>query len=423
MLVVMRAGSSETDIDEIRRHAQAAGVETNVIHGAGRTVVGLGGSLTSALAAVLADLPGVDEVVDAATLGPPPTRDLRIASIRPLIPPAILLEQLPLPPEGAMLVSRSREEVIRILRGHDDRLFVVVGPCSIHDPAAALDYGRRLRELADELRDELCIVMRVYFEKPRTTVGWEGLINDPHLDGSHAVNEGLYLARRLLLDLIALGVPAGSESLDPISPQFFSDAITWTAIGARTAESQVHRHLASGLSMPVGFKNGTGGGIQLAIDGVIAAAHPHAFLGVTEQGVAAIVATRGNPDCHIILRGGRSGTNYDASSVERTLHALEHAGLPPRLMVDTSHGNSNKDYRRQPEVARTVAEQIAGGQPGIVGVLLESFLLDGAQKLEDRSSLVYGQSVTDSCMGWEMTGPVLRDLAAAVRARRSTLGA
>jgi 3-deoxy-7-phosphoheptulonate synthase len=260
--------------------------------------------------------------------------------------------------------------------------------------------------------------MRVYFEKPRTTVGWEGLINDPHLDGSHAVNEGLYMARRLLLDLIALGVPAGSESLDPISPQFFADAISWTAIGARTAESQVHRHLASGLSMPVGFKNGTGGGIQLAIDGVIAAAAPHSFLGVTEQGVAAIVATRGNPDCHIILRGGRSGTNYDGANVERTLHSLRGHGLPPRLMVDTSHGNSNKDYRKQPVVAGVVAEQLAAGQQGIVGVLMESFLVDGAQKLDDPAQLVYGQSVTDSCMGWEMTVPVLRQLAEAVRARR-----
>jgi len=404
MLVVMRAGSTETDVEAVRHHARTAGLETNVIHGAERTVVGIPGSLTSALAALLADLPGVDEVVDAATLGPPPTRDLRIESIRPLIPPAILLEQLPLPPEGAVLVSRSREEVVRILRGQDDRLFVVVGPCSIHDPAAALEYAVRLRELAEELRDELCIVMRVYFEKPRTTVGWEGLINDPHLDGSHAVNQGLYMARRLLLDLIALGMPAGSESLDPISPQFFSDAITWTAIGARTAESQVHRHLASGLSMPVGFKNGTGGGIQLAIDGVIAAAAPH--------------SSRGNRDCHIILRGGRSGTNYDAANVERTLNALEHAGLPPRLMIDTSHGNSNKDYRRQPMVAGVVAEQLAAGQRGIVGVLMESFLVDGAQKLDDPNRLVYGQSVTDSCMGWEMTVPVLRDLAAAVRARR-----
>ncbi|HLI50426.1 MAG TPA: 3-deoxy-7-phosphoheptulonate synthase, partial [Thermomicrobiaceae bacterium] len=288
------------------------------------------------------------------------------------------------------------------------------------DPEAALEYGRRLRGLADELAAELRIVMRVYFEKPRTTVGWEGLITDPHLDGSHAVNEGLQLARRLLIDLAGLGLPAGCEFLDPISPQFFADAVSWAAIGARTAESQVHRHLASGLSMPVGFKNGTGGGIQLAIDAVCAASAPHSFLGVTEQGLAGIVATRGNPDCHIILRGGRSGTNFDGANVQRTLAALRKAGLPGRLMIDASHDNSGKDYRRQPIVARAVAEQIAAGEPGIIGVLLESFLVEGKQAPAERSRIVYGQSITDSCMSWEMTAPVLRELAAAVRARRQS---
>src|SRR6266581_719893 len=284
------------------------------------------------------------------------TRDLHVESIRPLLPPAILLEELPLSEKGSLVVGRTRKEVTRVLRGEDDRLLVIVGPCSIHDPVAGLDYARRLKKLADELRRDLRLVMRVYFEKPRTTVGWKGLINDPHLDGSFAINEGLRLARRLLLDLVELGLPSGCEFLDPITPQFTSDLVSWGAIGARTTESQVHRELASGLSMPVGFKNGTDGGVQIAIDAVRAAIHPHQFLGVTEQGLCAIVATRGNPDCHVILRGGASGPNYDAVSVQKTAAALVDAGLPPRLMVDTSHGNSDKDYRRQPVAAPVLAE-------------------------------------------------------------------
>ena len=277
--------------------------------------------------------------------GPDPnqTRDLRIASIRPLVPPAILLEELPLPPPGATTVLRAREAIGRILDGEDDRLLVVVGPCSVHDSAAALDYGQRLARLAEELAPHLCVVMRVYFEKPRSTVGWKGLINDPHLDGSFAINDGLRLARRLLLDLAALGLPAGCEFLDPILPQFVADAVSWGAIGARTTESQIHRELASGLSMPVGFKNGTGGGIQMAVDAVRAAAYPHHFLSVTEQGLAAIVATRGNPDCHVILRGGRGGPNHDATGVGKTLAALGEVGLPRRVMIAASHGDSDKN--------------------------------------------------------------------------------
>ena len=347
------------------------------------------------------------------------TRDLRIESFRPLLPPLILLEEQPLGERGSKTVTQARRDIGRILRGEDDRLVVIVGPCSIHDPAAALEYGRRLRALADEHARDLCIVMRVYFEKPRTTVGWKGLINDPHLDGSFAINEGLRRARRVLLDLAELGLPAGCEFLDPISPQFTSDLVAWGAIGARTTESQVHRELASGLSMPVGFKNGTDGGIQIAIDAVRAAAHPHSFLGVTERGLAGIVSTRGNSDCHVILRGGQSGPNYDAGSVGKVLAALRDAGLPPRLMIDTSHGNSEKDYRRQPLVAREIAAQVAHGERGIIGVLMESFLVDGRQDLVDPSRLAYGQSITDACMGWEMTVPVLRELAAAVRARRA----
>jgi 3-deoxy-7-phosphoheptulonate synthase len=347
------------------------------------------------------------------------TRDLRIESIQALLPPTILIEELPLSEKGSLMVTRAREEVSDILSGRSDRLLVVVGPCSVHDPAAAHDYALRLRNAADELAPDLCIVMRVYFEKPRTTVGWKGLINDPHLDGSFAINVGLRRGRRFLLDLVDIGLPAGCEFLDPISPQFITDLVSWGAIGARTTESQVHRELASGLSMPVGFKNGTDGGVQIAIDAVRAAAHPHSFLGVTEQGLAGIVSTRGNADCHVILRGGQSGPNYDAASVRKTLAALHAAGVPPRLMIDTSHGNSEKDYRRQPEVARDVADQVSRGERGIIGVLMESFLVEGRQDLTDPARLVYGQSITDACLSWEMTAPVLHELAAAVRARRA----
>src|SRR3989454_4030012 len=349
----------------------------------------------------------------------PRTSDLRIESYRALLPPAILLEEIPLGERGSETVARGRAEVAGILRGEDDRLVVVVGPCSIHDPAAGLEYGRRLKALADTHAADLCLIMRVYFEKPRTTVGWKGLINDPRLDGSFAINEGLRTARQLLVDLATLGLPVGCEFLDPISPQFTSDTVSWGAIGARTTESQVHRELASGLSMPIGFKNGTDGGVQIAIDAVRAATHPHQFLGVTEQGLCAIVATRGNPDCHIILRGGASGSNYDAVSVQKTTAALVDAGLPPRLMIDTSHGNSDKDYRRQPVAAHDLAEQVAHGETAIFGVMMESFLVDGRQELVTPAALRYGQSITDACMGWEMTIPVLAELARAVRARRT----
>jgi 3-deoxy-7-phosphoheptulonate synthase len=347
------------------------------------------------------------------------TRDLRIESIRPLLQPALLLDELPLTEAGSETVARSRADVVRILNGDDDRLLVVVGPCSIHDTAAAHDYARRLKEVTPRFADELCLVMRVYFEKPRTTVGWKGLLNDPHLDGSFAINEGLRIARQLLVDLTAIGVPAGCEFLDPISPQFIADAVTWGAIGARTSESQVHRQLASGLSMPIGFKNGTDGKSQIAIDAIRAASCPHSFFGVTDQGLAAIITTQGNQDCHLILRGGRSGPNYDAAHVQEKLDMLRQAGLRERLMIDTSHDNSGKDYRKQPEVARCIAEQIAGGERGIVGVMMESFLVEGRQDLVDRDSLTYGQSITDACMSWETTVDVLGALGDAVRARRS----
>jgi 3-deoxy-7-phosphoheptulonate synthase len=346
------------------------------------------------------------------------TDDVRIAELRPLLSPAVLMEEIPVSEEGAAVVAQARIHVSHILRGEDDRLHVVVGPCSIHDPIAGFDYARRLVEVADEFKNDLFITMRVYFEKPRTTVGWKGLINDPHLDGSFAINEGLRLARRFLIDLSALGLPAGSEFLDPITPQFFADLVTWGAIGARTSESQVHRELASGLSMPVGFKNGTDGNVGIAIDAIRSSAHPHHFLGVTKQGAAAIVSTLGNPDCHVILRGGTSGPNYSAEHVMRTVDALCEAGLPGRVLVDCSHANSAKEHTKQLEVAADLARQIAAGSHAIVGIMMESFLLAGRQNNEPGSELRYGQSITDSCMSLEQTLPIFPELAAAVRQRR-----
>jgi 3-deoxy-7-phosphoheptulonate synthase len=421
MLLILRPKVAPPALESIHQCAHEAGYETTVFEDGGDHVVLVTGDNVEESANVFAALPGVERVVRSRDASPPVTSNLRIERIRPLISPAILVEQLPLPPDGAFTVQGSRQDIARILHGADDRLIVVIGPCSIHDPAAALDYARRLAPLAEELAGDLRIVMRVYFEKPRTTVGWKGLINDPHLDGSFAVNEGLHLARRLLLDVIALGLPAGCEFLDPISPQFIADAVAWAAIGARTTESQVHRNLTSGLSMPVGFKNGTSGDVQIAVDAMKAAAFPHQFMSVTEQGHAAIVVTRGNRDTHVILRGGRSGPNYDAESVQRALAALRAGGLPPRLMIDASHDNSGKDYRRQPAVARAIAEQVAAGETGIIGVMLESFLVDGRQDLTDRDHLTHGQSVTDSCLGWESTAPVLNELAAAVRDRRGNV--
>jgi 3-deoxy-7-phosphoheptulonate synthase len=346
------------------------------------------------------------------------TDDLRIRQLKPLIPPAILMEELPISEAVSTLVAERREDVGRILRGEDDRLLVVVGPCSLHDPVAGLDYARRLGKVAGACLDELVVVMRVYFEKPRTIVGWKGLINDPRLDGSFAINEGLRVARRFLIDVNALGVPAGTEFVDPITPQFLADLVTWGAIGARTSESQVHRELASGLSMPVGFKNGTDGTVQVAIDAVRSAAHPHQFLSVTKQSVAAIVATNGNPECHLILRGGASGPNYSPDHVARAAGELSAAGLAARLMVDCSHANSGKDPARQPAVLTSLSDQIASGSDAIFGVMLESFLVAGRQSVTPGVPLVYGQSITDGCLDWDATAPLIAGLAAAVRSRR-----
>ena len=350
----------------------------------------------------------------------PHTSDIRVLGYEPLLAPAALLAELPLGAHEAEHVERSRAEVRAVLTGADDRLLVVAGPCSVHDPAAALEYAERLAVLARSLHEDLLIVMRVYFEKPRTVTGWKGLINDPGLDGSHDVHRGLLVARRLLLDIVGLGLPVGCEWLDPITPQYIADTVAWGAIGARTTESQVHRQLASGLSMPVGFKNGTDGDVQVAVDACLAAAAGHTFFGVTLAGAAAVVTTAGNPDCHVILRGGRSGPNYEAGQVGRALAAITVAGLPRRVMVDASHGNSGKDHRRQPAVATALADQVAGGEQGLVGVMLESFLREGRQEPGQPVRLVYGQSITDACMDVDTTAGVLGELADAASRRRAT---
>jgi 3-deoxy-7-phosphoheptulonate synthase len=347
------------------------------------------------------------------------TDDVRIDTLKPLLPPAILMDEIPLGETESQAIAESRRQVAEIIEGKDDRLLVIVGPCSIHDPEAGLEYARRLKSVVPKLTGDLQIVMRTYFEKPRTTVGWKGLINDPKLDGSFAINQGLRVARTFLRDVVELGLPTGLEFLDPITPQFMADLVTWGAIGARTTESQVHRELASGLSMPVGFKNGTGGTVQIAADAVRSAAEPHHFLSVTKQGLAAIVATRGNPHCHVILRGGANGPNYGEEAVMAAVAMLEKNKLPARLMIDTSHANSGKDPARQPEVAAAIARQVAAGNRAIFGVMLESFLVAGRQEIGERSQMTFGQSVTDGCLAWDSTVPVLEGLAEAVRARRA----
>ncbi|MGZ5323267.1 MAG: 3-deoxy-7-phosphoheptulonate synthase [Solirubrobacterales bacterium] len=345
-------------------------------------------------------------------------RDRRIEQVVPLISPAELLEELPLGPGEEDQVLRSRAEIARILDRDDDRLLVIVGPCSVHDVEAALDYARRLSARAEDLASDLCIAMRVYFEKPRTTIGWKGLINDPHLDSSGDVNTGLRMARELLREVLDLGLAVGCEFLDPITPQYISDVVSYGAIGARTTESQIHRQLASGLSMPVGFKNGTDGTVKVAVDAVRAAAARHAFAGVNLSGTPSILHTTGNADCHVILRGGRGAPNYGPEPVAKSLSQLEGAGLPQRIVIDASHENSGKDHDRQPQVVGEIADQIAVGNGAIVGVMLESFLVAGRQDLEPGADMVYGQSITDACMDWDTSVLALDRLAASVRARR-----
>jgi len=343
--------------------------------------------------------------------------DVRIGAVRPLITPALLQERVPVRDDTLSLVEASRAAVADVLHGRDDRLIVVVGPCSIHDHDQAIDYGRQLKAVADDLHDELLIVMRAYFEKPRTTVGWKGYINDPHLDGSFAINEGLERARRLLLELTTLGLPAGTEFLDLLSPQYIADLVAWGAIGARTTESQSHRQLASGLSCPVGFKNGTEGSVRVAADAILAARAPHAFMGMTKMGVAAVFETRGNDDCHVILRGGKA-PNHDAAGVDAACAVLAAAGLRPQVMVDVSHGNSGKQAERQIEIAAALGERIAAGERRVFGLMVESHLEAGRQDLVPGVALRPGVSITDACIGWDDTAPLLRRLAEAVRARR-----
>jgi len=343
--------------------------------------------------------------------------DTRIRAVRPLITPALLEEWLPAPGAAQALVEHSRAAISRVLHGADDRLVVVVGPCSIHDHAQAMQYARALKALADRHADDLLVVMRVYFEKPRTTVGWKGYINDPHLDGSFAINEGLEMARQLLLDVLALGLPVGTEFLDLLSPQFISDLVSWGAIGARTTESQSHRQLASGLSCPVGFKNGTDGGVKVASDAILAAQAPHAFMGMTKMGQAAIFETRGNDDCHVILRGGKL-PNYGAAEVDAACTLLRGAGLREQVMIDVSHANSSKQHQRQITVAADVAAQVAAGDARIMGLMIESHLEEGRQEIVPGQVLQHGVSVTDACISFAQTEPVLAQLAASVQARR-----
>lgn len=347
----------------------------------------------------------------------PHTDDLRIRKLEPLTPPAQLIAELPCDDVVSETVANSRQALHEILHGRDDRLAVVIGPCSIHDPVAAMEYAQRLRPLRDALGEDLEIVMRVYFEKPRTTVGWKGLINDPDLDGSFRINDGLRLARGLLRDINRLGLPAGCEYLDTTSPQYIADLVAWGAIGARTTESQIHREMASGLSCPVGFKNGTDGNVKIAADAVNAASHPHHFLAVTKEGRSAIASTTGNPDCHVILRGGKA-PNYDAESVEAASGVLAKAGLSARLMIDASHANSSKDPENQPRVVDAIAAQIEAGDHRIIGAMIESHLVAGRQELVPGQQLTYGQSITDGCIGWDASVAVLERLAEAVRRRR-----
>ncbi|MDR5727188.1 MAG: 3-deoxy-7-phosphoheptulonate synthase [Terriglobia bacterium] len=345
--------------------------------------------------------------------------DLRIQWTKVVLPPVFLEEELPITEASSATIFNARKEICDILDGRDPRLLVLAGPCSIHDTKAAREYAGLLKTAIAEFSDDLRIVMRVYFEKPRTTIGWKGLINDPHLDQSYKINDGLRLARHLLLDLAEMGVPTGTEFLDMISPQYIAGLVSWGAIGARTTESQVHRQLVSGVSCPVGFKNATSGDVQVAVDAILSAAHSHTFLGHTKQGQSAIFVTRGNPDCHIILRGGRKLVNYTAESVEQTAAHMEKAGVKPRIMIDCSHANSNKDYTRQGVVCRDVAGQVAGGDRRIMGLMIESNLVAGAQKLVPGKPLVYGQSITDACIDWAETHTLLKELAAASRARRT----
>lgn len=351
------------------------------------------------------------------------TDDVRIAATKELVSPAQIHEQFPLSESAARCTADGRKQIESIMAGEDDRLVVVVGPCSIHDPKSALEYAQRLVTLRDQLADDLMIVMRVYFEKPRTTVGWKGLINDPDLNNSYNVNKGLGIARQLLISINELGMPAGTEYLDLITPQYTGDVVSWGAIGARTTESQCHRELASGLSCPVGFKNGTNGNLKIAVDAIGAASHPHHFMSVTKEGRTAIFNSTGNEYCHIILRGGNNEPNYSAKHVQHAAAMLDKAGLRPNIMVDFSHANSFKTPSRQREGCQDVCQQLENGDTKLFGVMIESHLVEGAQKVVEGQQLVYGQSITDGCIGWQETEELCRNLANAIRSRRTARAA
>jgi len=346
------------------------------------------------------------------------TDDLRIKWTRVLLPPVFLEEELPITDAASATVFDARKSICKVLEGRDKRLIAVVGPCSIHDTKAAREYAAKLQKVMEQVSKELIVVMRVYFEKPRTTIGWKGLLNDPHLDQSYKINDGLRLARRLLLDLAEMGVPAGTEFLDMITPQYMAALVSWGAIGARTTESQIHRQLVSGLSCPVGFKNATSGDVQIAIEAMMSAAHPHTFLGTSKYGQSSILFTTGNPDTHVILRGGSKVVNYTPEAVEEVCSRLEKSKLRPAVMIDCSHANRRKEHARQVEVCRSVAEQVSNGERRILGVMIESNLVEGAQKLVKGKPLVYGQSITDACLGWDDTAMLLKELAEAVAKRR-----
>jgi len=349
------------------------------------------------------------------------TDDLRICETKDVVAPIQVHDEIPMTEAAADTILKARAAIHKILVGEDDRLLVIIGPCSIHDPKAAVEYASKLKSVSDRLQDDLVIVMRVYFEKPRTTVGWKGLINDPDLNSSFNINKGLRLARQVLLDVNNLGMPAATEYLDLITPQYVSDLISWGAIGARTTESQVHRELASGLSCPVGFKNATDGGVKIAIDAINAAMSPHHFLSLTKEGRSAIFSTRGNEDAHIILRGGKDRPNYDEVSVDQVAEGLEAGGLRPNIMIDFSHANCQKKFERQMHVAQDVASQIANGDVRIIGAMVESHLVEGRQNVEGDKPLVYGQSITDPCLGWDDSIKLLNELAVAVQQRRAAI--
>ena len=341
------------------------------------------------------------------------TDDIRITGMEEVIAPAALMSEIPITPQASELIFSTRQQISKILHGRDNRLLAIVGPCSIHDPVAALEYAERLAEQAKNLKEQLLIIMRVYFEKPRTTVGWKGLINDPNLNNSYDINQGLRIARGLLGNIVARGLGTGTEYLDPISPQYVGDLVSWGAIGARTTESQIHRQLASGLSCPIGFKNSTDGSIQVAVDAIGSAGHPHIFLSVTKEGRSAIFSTEGNEDCHVILRGGGGKTNFDNPSVHYASRLLEQAGVCNRVMIDMSHANSSRDYRKQNQVCTNICDQLREGEDRILGVMIESNLIEGSQKIKPLDKMTYGQSVTDACIGWGDTVKCLTSLAEA----------